>query len=234
MWVLVWENDDSNLCKSVLFALWPNESLVQRTNTGLGYEWVDVTVRRYLFLHKGVSWVQRAYEPAWNEESTSWEELRTVDSLPQIYSWPQAGGGHGGPPVSTQSVMWGDSCLAIVINFHFFSYCIHHEAYLKFSYSSPSHVRGRRYFYQGEEMRGREGDREGRRWVLCWQSGELTRNVTWSREKCLRQESKLIEMKSPMCQRAADIVYIQRGHAGCWRYPGKHSSARHGVAFRNL
>lgn len=118
--------------------------------------------------------------------------------------------------------------------FPFFSYCIHHEAYLKFSYSSPSHMRGRRYFYQGEEMRGRQGDREGRRWVLCWRSGELTRNVTWSREKCLRQESKLVEIKSPMCQRAADIVYVQRGHAGCWRYPGKHSSARHGVAFRNL
>lgn len=71
------------------------------------------------------------------------------------------------------------------------------------------------------------------RWVLCLQSGELTRNATWSREKCLRQESKSIEMKGPMCQRVAGIVCIRRGHAGDWRYPGNPASAQRGVGFRN-
>lgn len=47
---------------------------------------MDISICGYLFLHKGVSWIQRAYYPSRNEESASWEKLRTVDSLPQIYS----------------------------------------------------------------------------------------------------------------------------------------------------
>lgn len=83
------------------FALLPSQSLLQRTNARLVYEWVDVFILRCLCLHKSVLWIQRSYKPAWNEESTRWEELRTVDSLPQFYSKPQKDRDCGGPRLHT-------------------------------------------------------------------------------------------------------------------------------------
>ena len=96
---------------------------------------------------------------------------------PSLYSrtrWWEAGG-----PVCLQSpqdaAREGNSGLATVTNVQVL-FSLHHQVYLKLSFSSLHHIGLKRYFWQGEEMREREsGMREK---LVGLHSSQLTKKVT--------------------------------------------------------
>lgn len=96
---------------------------------------------------------------------------------PSLYSgtrWREAGG-----PACLQSpqdtARQGNSGLATVTSVQVL-FSLHHQAYVKLSFSSLHHISLKRYFSQGEEMREREsGIREK---LVGLHSGQLTKKVT--------------------------------------------------------
>ena len=103
-------------------------------------------------------------------------ELSVPPWIPGL-RWREAGG-----PACLESpkgaARQGGSGLTTVTNAQVL-FSLHHQAYLKLSFSSLHHISLKRYLSQGDEMRERESEMEK---MVGLHSGQLTKKVTWPRE----------------------------------------------------